>query len=159
MDHVEDDFVVTVQWSKFIVVLPQTLLCMCSVLSWLLQVLTEECWQRWFVVPCQLRALAYVHENKLCAAWRIAIAVLMTMTKGVEWGEAVCLNSDNGGVCLCHFHALVWWYVSVGNECEWIQWFPGFGACPVWLKVVPACGFGFFCPCWRWKSVGNNSWF
>lgn len=58
-------------------------------------------------MPCQLRTLVYAHENKICADWRIAIIILMTMTEGVEWGHAVCLNADNGGVCLCHFHALL----------------------------------------------------
>lgn len=57
-------------------------------------------------MPCQLRTLVYVHENKICAALRIAIIILMTTTEGVEWGDAVCLIADSGGVCLCHFHAL-----------------------------------------------------
>lgn len=45
-------------------------------------------------MPCQLRTLVYVHENKICAALRIAIIILMAMTKGVEWGDAVCLNAE-----------------------------------------------------------------
>lgn len=137
-----------VQWNKFIAVFPQTLLCMCSVLSWLLQVLAEECWQRWLVVLCQVRTLVYTRESKICAALRMAIIGLMTTTRGVAWGE--CWQ---------------WWCLFVSFPCPGVMIsvsgkqvsvnpvVPRFWCLSCVIKIVPACRFGFFCACWNWRVL------
>lgn len=63
--------------------------------------------------------LVYVHENKICAASSTAIIGLMTRTKGVECGEAVCLNADSGGVCVISMpwcDGLCQWETSVNES-------------------------------------------